>query len=76
MQREGFQVVEHLPYGAFPPYFYLFCGVAFRLLRGRGLDLQRAIWAYFAGQLLALPLLPFLNRMNFAMQTVVCRREA
>jgi SAM-dependent methyltransferase len=76
VRREGFQVVEHLPYGAFPPYFYLFCGVAFRLLRGRGLDLQRAIWAYFAGQLLALPLLPFLNRMNFAMQTVVCRREA
>ena len=35
----GFDVVEYLPYGAFPPYFYLFCGVAFRLLRGRGLNL-------------------------------------
>ena len=74
VRREGFEVVEHLPYGAFPPYFYLFCGVAFTLLRGQGLDLQRAIWAYFAGQLLMLPLLPFLNRMNFAMQTVICRR--
>ena len=57
-----------------PPYFYLFCGVAFTLLRGRGLNLERAIYAYFAGQLLVLPLLPFLNRMNFAMQTIVCRR--
>ncbi|HEX5110859.1 MAG TPA: class I SAM-dependent methyltransferase [Vicinamibacterales bacterium] len=70
----GFEVVEHLPYGAFPPYFYLFCGVAFQVLRGRGLNLDRAIYAYFAGQLLLLPLLPFLNRMNFAMQTVICRR--
>jgi SAM-dependent methyltransferase len=70
----GFTVVEHLPYGAFPPYFYLFCGTAFVLRRGRGLNLDRAIYAYFAGQLLALPVLPFLNRMNFAMQTVIGRR--
>ena len=72
----GFEVVEHLPYGAFPPYFYLFCGTAFLLRRGRGLNLDRAIWAYFAGQLLLLPVLPLLNRMNFAMQTVICRRPA
>ena len=44
------------------------------LRRGRGINLDRAIYAYFAGQLLALPVLPFLNRMNFAMQTVICRR--
>jgi SAM-dependent methyltransferase len=72
----GFEVVEHLPYGAFPPYFYLFCGTAFVLRRGRGLNLDRAIYAYFAGQLLLLPVLPLLTRMNFAMQTVVCRRPA
>ena len=70
----GFQVVEHLPYGAFPPYFYLFCGTAFVLRRGRGLNLDRAIYAYFAGQLLTLPVLPLLKHMNFAMQTVICRR--
>jgi hypothetical protein len=70
----GFEVVEHLPYGAFPPYFYLFCGTAFVLRRGRGLNLDRAIYAYFAGQLLTLPVLPFLQHMNFAMQTVICRR--
>jgi hypothetical protein len=45
------------------------------LRRGRGVNLDRAIYAYFAGQLLALPVLPFLNRMNFAMQTLICRRR-
>jgi hypothetical protein len=44
------------------------------LRRGRGLNLDRAIYAYFAGQLLALPVLPFLKHVNFAMQTVICRR--
>jgi SAM-dependent methyltransferase len=72
MDRSGFEVLDHLPYGAFPPYFYLFCGTAFRLLKGRGLNMQKAIYAYFAGQLLLLPVLPFLKRRNLAMQTVVC----
>ena len=75
VERSGFEIVEHLPYGAFPPYFYLFCGVAFSLLGGRGLNLNRAIYAYFAGQVLLLPLLPLLKHLNFAMQTVVCRRR-
>ena len=76
VERAGFEVVEHLPYGAFPPYFYLFCGVAFRAAaRARPESAKRAIYAYFAGQLLLLPLLPLLNRLNFAMQTVVCRRR-
>jgi len=74
MERSGFEVLDHLPYGAFPPYFYLFCGAAFRLLKGRGLNMQKAIYAYFAGQLLLLPVLPFLKHRNLAMQTVVCRK--
>lgn len=69
------EMVDYLPWGAFPPYFYLFCGTAFCVLRGRGLNLQKAIYAYFAGQLLALPVLPLLPHLNFAMQTVVCRRR-
>jgi SAM-dependent methyltransferase len=75
VDRAGLEVVTHLPYGAFPPYFYLFCGVAFRLLRGRGLNLRRAAPAYFAGQCALLPVLPLLKHFNFAMQTVVCRRR-
>jgi SAM-dependent methyltransferase len=70
----GLEVVEFLPYGAFPPYFYIFAGAAFKLLKGRGLDLRRAILPYFLGQLLLLPMLVFQRRLNLAMQTVVCRR--
>jgi SAM-dependent methyltransferase len=76
VRREGFEVIAYLPYGAFPAYFYLFTGVAFRLLRGRGLNLRRAIYPYFAGRLLLAPLLLFEKHLNLAMQTVVCRRPA
>jgi SAM-dependent methyltransferase len=74
--RAGLAVVDYLPYGAFPPYFYLFAGVAFKVLRGRGINLARAIYPYFLGQLLLSPLLLFERRLNLAMQTVVCRRPA
>lgn len=72
----GLEIVEYMPYGAFPPYFYVFAGAAFKILQGRGLDLQRAIAPYFLGQLLLLPVLIFQKRLNLAMQTVVCRRPA
>lgn len=71
----GLEVVDYLPYGAFPAYFYLFAGLAFKLLRGRGLDLSKAIYPYFAGQLLLTPVLLFETHLNLAMQTVVCRRS-
>ncbi|MBA3639057.1 MAG: class I SAM-dependent methyltransferase [Acidobacteriota bacterium] len=74
VQRCGFEVVDYLPYGAFPAYFYLFTGAAFWLLKGRGLNLDKAIVPYFVGQLLALPLTLFERRLNLAMQTVICRR--
>lgn len=74
LQKSGLRVREHLAYGAFPSYFYLFCGVAFKLLRGRGLNLSRAIYPYFVGQLLLVPLLLFERHLNLAMQTVVCER--
>ncbi|HNA80924.1 MAG TPA: class I SAM-dependent methyltransferase [Thiobacillaceae bacterium] len=72
MEKAGLKVLHQLPYGAFPAYFYLFCGVAFKWLRGRGLNLARAIYPYFAGQLLLAPVLLFERRLNLAMQTVVC----
>jgi hypothetical protein len=70
----GLDVVRYLPYGAFPPYFYLFCGLAFSVLKGRGLHLGRAMPLYFAGAIVAAPFMPVLQRMNFAMQTIVCRK--
>lgn len=76
VSKAGLEIVEYLPYGAFPAYFYLFAGVAFKLLKGRGLNLSRAIYPYFLGQLLLLPLLLFERRLNLAMQTVVCRLPA
>ena len=70
----GLDVVEYLPYGAFPAFFYFFAGAAFKVLRGKGLDLSRAIYPYFVGQLLFAPVLAFEKQLNFAMQTVICRR--
>ncbi|MDD5058880.1 MAG: class I SAM-dependent methyltransferase [Sideroxydans sp.] len=74
VRSQGLKVVEYLPYGAFPPYFYLFTGLAFKLLKGRGLNLDRAILPYFLGQLLCAPVLLFQRQLNLAMQTVVCQR--
>jgi SAM-dependent methyltransferase len=74
VRKSGFEVVDYLPYGAFPAYFYLFTGAAFRILKGRGLDLDKAIVPYFLGQLLTLPITAFEKHLNLAMQTVVCRR--
>ncbi len=76
VKRADLEVVDYLPYGAFPPYFYFFCGLAFRVLKGRGLNMRRAIYPYFAGQLVLAPLLTLVKRCNLAMQTVVCRRRS
>src|SRR2546427_2920575 len=72
IDKAELKVVDYLPYGAFPAHFYLFAGAAFKLLRGRGLNLDRAIVPYFLGQVLLLPVLVFERRLNLAMQTVVC----
>jgi SAM-dependent methyltransferase len=72
----GLDVVDYLPYGAFPAYFYIFTGTVFRFLKGRGLDLDGVIFPYFLGQVLLSPFLLFERRLNLAMQTVICRRPA
>ena len=59
IDRTGFEVVEYLPWGAFPSYFYLFAGTIFHLLKGRGVNLSRWMLPYFLGQLLLSPLLLF-----------------
>ena len=70
----GFEVVDYLPYGAFPAYFYVFTGAVFHLLKGRGLPLDGSVLPYFAGQVLLSPLLLFERWLNLAMQTVICRK--
>jgi 2-polyprenyl-3-methyl-5-hydroxy-6-metoxy-1,4-benzoquinol methylase len=75
VEAEGFDVVEWLPWGAFPPYFYLFAGLVFRFNDGRGVDLQRLMLPYFIGQLLLLPVLLFERHLNLAMQTVILRKR-
>jgi SAM-dependent methyltransferase len=76
VRSAGFEVIDYLPYGAFPAYFYLFTGTAFKLLKGRGLDLDRSVWPYFAGQVLLSPVLLLERHLNLAMQTIVCRRPS
>lgn len=76
VNKSELELVEYLPYGAFPSYFYLFAGLAFKFLKGRGLNLSKAIYPYFAGQLLLSPVLLFEHKLNLAMQTVICRRPA
>ena len=75
VQQEGFEVIDYLPYGSFPAYFYLFAGAAFRLLQGKGLNLSKAIYPYFAGQLALTPVLLFEKQLNLAMQTVICGKR-
>lgn len=72
LEKNGFVVERYLPYGAFPSYFYVFTGAKFRLF-GKGLDLDKAIFPYFLGQLLLFPFLLFQRQLNLSMQTVVCR---
>ena len=57
-------------------YFYLFTGAAFRMLKGRGLNLDSAHRSVLRRQVLLAPLLLFEKRLNLAMQTVVCRRPS
>lgn len=74
LETNGFEIEAYLPYGAFPPYFYLFTGTYFRLI-GKGLKLDRIIFPYFLGQFLLFPILLFKNYLNLSMQTVVCKKN-
>ncbi|MFT7534306.1 MAG: SAM-dependent methyltransferase [Hyphomicrobiaceae bacterium] len=76
VEEAGFEVVEHLPYGAYPAWFYIFAGACFRLRKGKRFDLRRVAFPYVLLQLLMSPVLLFEKRLNLAMQTVVCRRKS
>lgn len=76
MEKAGLEVVDYLPYGAYPGYFYLYAGAAFTLRKGKGIDLGKAIYSYMAGQLLLSPVMLFERHLNLSMQVVVCKRPA
>lgn len=73
LHKNGYEIVDYLPYGAFPAYFYIFAGLAFKFLKGRGLNLDRAILPYFIGQALLSPILLFERWLNLSMQTVIVK---
>ncbi|GAB5466566.1 MAG: class I SAM-dependent methyltransferase [Candidatus Kapaibacteriales bacterium] len=74
VESNGLEIVDYLPYGAFPPYFYIFTGTYFKLF-GKGLNLDKIILPYFSGQLLLTPILLLQKYLNLSMQTVVCKRK-
>jgi 2-polyprenyl-3-methyl-5-hydroxy-6-metoxy-1,4-benzoquinol methylase len=74
LESNGFNLVEYLPYGAFPSYFYIFAGIYFKLI-GKGLNLNRIIAPYFLGQLLLAPILFFEKKLNLSMQTIICEKK-
>lgn len=73
-EKAGLEVVDYLPYGAFPPYFYLFTGALFKVLKGKGIDIDQWVHLYFAGQIALAPLLALEKQLNLAMQTIICKR--
>ncbi len=77
VRTAGLEVVDYLPYGAFPAYFYLFTGAVFHLLKGRGLPLDGSVLPVLrSARCCCAPVLLFERRLNLAMQTVVCRRPS
>jgi SAM-dependent methyltransferase len=76
VEKAGLRVVDYLPYGAFPPYFYMFTGALFKLRKGRGLNpiMKKAMVPYYIGLYALKPILAFEKRLNLAMQTIVCAR--
>jgi len=74
VKKQGFNLVDYLAYGAFPAYFYLFTGASFKILRGRGLNLKKAILPYFLGQLVLAPFMLFEKHINLSMQTAILRK--
>ncbi len=74
LEKHDLVVEEYLPYGAFPPYFYIFTGTYFKIL-GKGLKLDKIIFPYFLFQLLLSPILFFQKKLNLSMQTVICKQK-
>ncbi len=74
MEKHGFVVEKYLPYGAFPPFFYIFTGFYFKWI-GKGLNLDKVVIPYFFSQIFWLPVIWLQKYLNLSMQTVVCRKK-
>lgn len=75
VEKAGLEVVDYLPYGAFPSYFYIFAG-AYAKTIGKGLNLDKIVAPYFFGQFIMSPILFFEKKLNLSMQTIVLRRPS
>jgi len=74
IEKSGLAIIETLPWGSFPPFFYFYMGTAFKLNKGRGFDVRRHLPSYFATQALSWPIFTALSKRNLAMQAVICKR--
>jgi SAM-dependent methyltransferase len=76
VEKAGLHVVDYLPYGAFPPYFYMFTGALFKMRKGKGLNpiMKNAMYPYYLGYYASKPVRMFERKLNLAMQTIVCAR--
>ena len=75
IDSSGLKLVSHMPYGAFPPFFYWYAGFIFNFTKGRGVNFRKQIIPYFVAQLITWPLFAIFAKRNLAMQTVVCQKE-
>ncbi|MFC1650546.1 class I SAM-dependent methyltransferase [Candidatus Latescibacterota bacterium] len=74
VRKANLAIVDYLPYGVLPAYFYIYTGLAFKRLHGKGLDMQKAIIPYFIGQLLLSPILLFSKYLKLSTHTIVCKK--
>jgi len=75
VQDSGFEIVEYLPWGAFPPLFYLYFGFLFLFNKGRGIILENHFWGYALFTTLFWPLDMLHRWLNLSMQTVILKKK-
>ena len=75
IENANLEVVDYMPWGAFPAYFYFFAGFLFKKNKGAGVNFDKVLVPYFLGQQLSYPFFMFEKKLNLAMQTVVCKKK-
>jgi hypothetical protein len=75
VEESGFEIVEYLPWGAFPPFFYLYFGFFFKVNNGKGIELNNHFWPYAFFTILFTPLQLLQRWLNLSMQTVILKKK-